>query len=658
MKLEQILVEGMRFTNKEINTVKKNQRNILVAYEFEFTPDVNAINNYRSKIHDTGKKDDEPIPPRQRLTWDDLTMGNFEEYDELYNEEERDYVEEQVEQQKNDWETDKEEELRSDHQGFLDNLDNLTGLVLSDRNKYSVRKFNPISKNRLDDLDRAIDNINQEVAGDNDYTEVAIMLTRLNDYHTYLNDVFPHFNSELTGGVDEFYNEFRSNYSTGGLDKFVTNLYHNEHNIRMFVEDFEDFDLVHDFSDFNHEQRNLLLDTTKLSIEEAIDEYESLDIDYDGMDSFNDAFLVIIEDAQGIDDDVSNMIQSNVDAGWNSQKQAIEEEIYESGYFEFSSEGMMQAIADIQDNHHVAFYHYEDVDDEDAAPIVPFDGSQHNAGTGIGSGADNRQLVKNFIQEYGQDFNLNFSRDFEAQIDVEGHRMIEIKSNPVPLMDALRLMKSMFAFIKKFGDVSHGHAGLHTNMSIKGKTFGKTSFNKSKLLLLVDDQLLREMFPVRSHVAKTVRNIDIRDTFRIAKLHVNRSRSVLGDDFLTYSEAFENFFSDSTKSQGINFQHMKVDDIGKRRIEFRAIGGKDYVDRYNTIEWWVYRFAYIMEAAFDDNFLKKEYLKELVTILDKPVKNDPKIIVDSFSELVSIIHTKHFTDYDDLVTYSSEQKFK
>lgn len=647
MRLQQLL-EGLRFTNREIKAVKKNQRNILVAFEFEFTPDANAINQYRSNVHDT--KSEEPTPERDRLTWDDLTLGNFSEYDELYHEEEREWIEDQLIGIKDSWTEDKENELNEEHDEFLTAVKSLTETFVGDRSKYPTSRYGVVNvpESRLTDLQNAIDNINQEVETDADYKEVAIMLTNLSKYHTLFADTFQYINP-LTDNVDEFYSEFRGVYKSGSnFDKFITNLYYNSAHIQEFVDTFENFELTHDFSDFDYEQDNLLLDTTKRAIKEEIDHYESLDIDFDGMNAFNTVLRVLIEHPQTTIAAITDMVEDKIESEWESQKEFEEESMYEYGGFEFSTEGMMQAIEEIQDNNHVAFYNYEDVDDEDADPIVPYDGTQHNTGSG-----DNSNLVKNFIKEYGHDFNLNFDRDFEPKIDIEGHRMIELKSNPVPLMDAIKLMNNMFGFIKQFGDVSHGHAGLHTNMSIKGKTFSKNEFNKAKLMVLVDDELLHEMFPVRNHIAKTLKHIDSEDAFKIAKIHA-LSNSRAGSQ--EYSSAFEQFFSSNYKMQGINFQHMKVADISKRRIEFRAIGGKDYIDRNKTIEWWIYRFAYVMEAAFDDTFLEKEYLKELITILDRPIKRDSYLLADNFVELVYMIKVKGLESYEEMVQYSLDQK--
>ena len=128
----------------------------------------------------------------------------------------------------------------------------------------------------------------------------------------------------------------------------------------------------------------------------------------------------------------------------------------------------MGIIALIQRNHHVVV-----LDSEDEPYVDPDDWtgtSTRTSSSGTGASA-----MKQFMIDYGHKWKLSM-KDFDPTVDTEGHNMVEFKSKPKPLLEALDLLDKMLEMIRDIGDTSSGHAGLHTNMSLKSDKFTKQNF--------------------------------------------------------------------------------------------------------------------------------------------------------------------------------------
>jgi hypothetical protein len=166
-------------------------------------------------------------------------------------------------------------------------------------------------------------------------------------------------------------------------------------------------------------------------------------------------------------------------------------------------------------------------------------------------------------------------------------------------------MHNFNKMIEDIGTTSTGHSGMHTNISLKNEKFTKQNFNAVKLIALADNTLMHELFPVRGYVADMLSARLTQDmVFALAGAD---SRDLLRQFALTIG---------TDKSQGINMGHMDAE-VETRRIEFRYTGGKDYSKRGKTLEWAVYRFAYVLEAAFNENFMEKEYRRNVLKLLDE-----------------------------------------
>lgn len=639
-----ILTEGLKFTNKEINAVKRNSRNIMVAFEYEFTPDFDKM----TKIKE-GKplkpNEEESHPPRDEITLDDVY--EYDEYMAARDELEQEAMIDAMRDKADEVKSEAEEEFESNHGEVRDKISDLliASKVLDGDAFFGLVDMNIFKYELI---------YNMLLDGD------SISDNELRDFLYYVN-VIRKFILMLDKGMSDALAEIYYADAESFGDEILpyTNRYSDTGRLLNYFIDSESFSTVQehldmvaiielpDFSDFDADtQQAILFDNYIDEARVIAKELDKVDLNRDGIQSIVEFLTVLKDNKDTFHDVITDSIEKYTREKWDDNLDDYRDEVWER-VVEYGAldVDLDSVISDIQDNNWVVV-----MDDYNDQPYVePSDGfSGSYSGNGF---TNNTQKAKEFMIDYGSKWGLNFSRDFEEKVDQEKNGMVEFKSNPVPLNDAIDLMVKMFKYINDVGDVSHGFAGLHTNMSLKNKIFGKDTFNKSKLMLLVDDELLHEFFPVREYIAKTVRQMGTDDVFDIALNHVKHNEDAFsGGIGLDYALAFEDYYSSTTKLQGINFIKMREVDISKRRMEFRAIGGKDYSERERTITWWVYRFAYIMQAAFDKDFLQKEYLKELIDILDKPVKRGKRELgAETFAELVVKIRrsgTKNKREYN------------
>ena len=108
-----VLSEGIRFTTKEINKVKKNSRNILVGFEFEFNPVPFNVERVRQGEEPRDSSQDEAdTTPREEWTLDDV--WETQEHQDAEMEAEEEAIREWLDEKKSEFESEKEDEYNEE----------------------------------------------------------------------------------------------------------------------------------------------------------------------------------------------------------------------------------------------------------------------------------------------------------------------------------------------------------------------------------------------------------------------------------------------------------------------------------------------------------------------------------------------------------------
>ena len=215
----------------------------------------------------------------------------------------------------------------------------------------------------------------------------------------------------------------------------------------------------------------------------------------------------------------------------------------------------------------------------------------------------NNQLKPITVAGYRK-YHSSFKPDennFKIEPDLSGGPdMVELITGPMPYVNAKIILLKIVKILQDNGYTDE-KCSLHINVSFDKDKTNKTidKLNRMKLLLEVDEDYIYSMFPERVNniYAKSVKNV-------IPFKGFDYSNNAIGI-------LINNLELPDTKYYGIN-----IKTIEKGRLEWRYIGGKDYIlktteiltlmDYFISITW-----NCIGESLSEDNMKKlKEYLFE------------------------------------------------
>lgn len=168
-------------------------------------------------------------------------------------------------------------------------------------------------------------------------------------------------------------------------------------------------------------------------------------------------------------------------------------------------------------------------------------------------------------------------------------------------------MKSLFDYLEENDVVTNSSTGLHITMSIAGE---KMDMNRLKLALLLGDQYVLTQFgrQFNSYTKSRQENIE-----QQAKRAVQdpKGKNINLDEL----EGVLSRGIDPGKFSSINFKHVRNED-GNYLTEFRIAGGDDYHTAYDKIAKAVVRYGATLQAAYDSNAFRKDYLKAIVKTIE------------------------------------------
>lgn len=628
----ELLSEGIKFTNKEINKVKKNSNKIMVGFEFEFNADNNKVSEFIESGKVTPRDPKKVAEENPREEWDMDDVYDTEEYMDARNRLEEEAMDELMEERKNQFESEMEDDINEEYEEAITFLDHMGrsvshGFHVDTAIGYLADAFSHTVRGDMHEKVRKyLETGNKDLLPQpsllREYMRIPTYADKAYDYlsdgqQDNIFEVFDQVDSDVV--FDEYYTTMKDHYQVGhaSIIKYLTTEAFSQ--AKEFLENFSQMEIddvvpvikyTDDLFPSKGQQLNLDFNTFDKNLQltyDYIEEQLMRGDDMFGIDMLKEGSEILrtilnMIKREGFQYTQDQAIEDYIESEWQEAEEGIREEYWQNGVESYyDSVDMHEIITQIQQNQNVIV-----LDDEGEPYIEPdeWDGTS----TGVHTGATS---MKQFMLDYGKHWGLDFNRDFHSQVDTEGHGMVEFKSKPKFLNDSLELMHKMFNFINDIGSTASGHAGLHTNMSLINAKFNVQNFNAGKLVALADVKMLHEFFPVRGHVADMSDVWNAENIFNIARPSNN------SNDILKW---FDSLISHNTKFQTMNFQHMSAN-INNRRIEFRAIGGKDYSDREKVIVWNVYRLAYVLEATFDEKFMHKEYLKAVMdTLNDKTRK--------------------------------------
>ena len=627
MKLEQIfeqmITEGIKFTSKEIGMVKKHARDILIGIEFEF----NVENSKADKFIGDEKPDDEDEDEPEKVETHEVY--EYEEYTQRISEIEQSIFDDEWSEKENEFKKDAERDLNDEYEATADEVGDIAKTV-SDRS--STEPLDALVSDTLNGklvkLFNILDTADQIKSKD----EIDFAFNQLHKIKVFQDwigeEFFDYMNTELENdNYDDLYARIYSRTDGSNHYKFLNHM----EEITERLQDFGaiDFPNFKDFSD--PRQMTFEFNTSNDELVEAANRMSEFNVGRDEMDEIINFIFSLNHIGETIGSyrrywsDYVDVLESVVDELFEEEEDSLREELWDN-IMEYSSASENidydDLYREIEENHNVIIV-------QNGEPYFDSDGIRRGSSR---RGMNKVEKIRQILKNSGSKWNIDYSRHIEdVKFEVSVPEGVEVISNPIPLNDAFELMHDMFNFIDDVGNTATSNVGMHVNMSIRGKDFVNDNFDPVKLMMFIDNETMHDLFPVRPNVDNTLKitnNSNI--MYNIATAHNS-------DEII---QRFSNQISQNEKFQGINFKHIKGNIVNRRRIEFRATGGKDYSEREKTLQWQIYRFAYAMMAAFDSDFLRKEYLREIMSTLDNyTVKNFAQMF-KSFTDLRSFI-TKH-----------------
>lgn len=189
-----------------------------------------------------------------------------------------------------------------------------------------------------------------------------------------------------------------------------------------------------------------------------------------------------------------------------------------------------------------------------------------------------------------------------------------VYSSPEEMM---REMESLFDYFDEMNIETNRSTGLHVTMSMTNKQ--DTGLNKLKVAVLLGDQYLLSLFDRKNNTFTRSQTTTIQRHIRSA---IANSRA---DEKYKSIEELENLLASGVsgeKFSSANFKYDMKNKEGNALVEFRIAGGNDYHTKLNEIERSVIRYATVLEAGYNPDFYRKDYINGLIKLFSKAIDID------------------------------------
>lgn len=217
---------------------------------------------------------------------------------------------------------------------------------------------------------------------------------------------------------------------------------------------------------------------------------------------------------------------------------------------------------------------------------------------------------------YGHRYHELWNIETDSSVPTEGRyrNKIEFKSPPLPIHETLSWIDKLFPLISEFSVAAAKEAGFHTSYSIDGVNLKrKTNFVKL-LMLLGETHMAESLDRGGNHYAPQIYDSvkkNIQDKYAAITSEQGKARFMR--DMLDNRLSFTEFYPTLAKYMSINL--TKLDSLNY--VEFRLLGGKDYIKKPAEIKRMIARFGYALKMSSDPRELREEYSAALYAILSE-----------------------------------------
>lgn len=226
---------------------------------------------------------------------------------------------------------------------------------------------------------------------------------------------------------------------------------------------------------------------------------------------------------------------------------------------------------------------------------------------------------------------------------------VEFKSPPLPIGEILNWIDKLFPLISTWAAAVGTNTGFHTSYSIQGVNLERST-NFLKLLMLLGESHMAESLgrsrnqyanQLYEQVKERVRNeYEGEDTPSEKAKYIKK----LLDNRIQWSQ----FYPRLDRYLSINFNHLST----RNYVEFRLLGGVDYLSKPDEIKRAIARFGYALKVASNKNLLREEYSHKLYAILSNTDTENLEVrltdviwVTDTARHTVTIKHRQEDKTY-------------
>jgi hypothetical protein len=190
---------------------------------------------------------------------------------------------------------------------------------------------------------------------------------------------------------------------------------------------------------------------------------------------------------------------------------------------------------------------------------------------------------------------------------------IEVVSPPMTVMEMLDKMEATFDWANANNAYANSSTGLHVGVSIDGlKT---ENIDYVKLALFLGDKYVLQQF---GRLSNNFTRSSLDEINRILKHQTTESDTLT--KLVNLKHGFVNQVSKGIQAKNTS-KYFSIN-VHENYIEFRSMGGNDYLAKFVEIKNTVLRYVRAYAVAADPNAERNEYLKKLANMMNLSGNDD------------------------------------
>jgi len=212
----------------------------------------------------------------------------------------------------------------------------------------------------------------------------------------------------------------------------------------------------------------------------------------------------------------------------------------------------------------------------------------------------------------------------DGSLQGDGYVTAEVSSAVYPLNEALKMLDTIFRWMRRNNYTTNESTGLHVSFSIGGFD-SPEDYDFLKMMVLFDENYTANIFDrIDNQYAQQMRSV-LFQNFSDQKDPVSMMSSrQIATTIERLHQISKNMMFDGYKGAGMSkyftFRHR-----ANGVVEFRSMGGENYEDKFDIIRKRIVNMAYLMKVGSDPAVMAREYLTRVYKMLTTSKFKDPSL---------------------------------